>query len=427
MMILLLFISFLVLVMVGVPIAFCLGISSVLYLIETGIPLNIVPQKMYSGVDNFVLICIPGFILAGNLMNTGGITKRIVNFCNALFGRITGGLAIADIGASMIFAGISGTAAADCASIGGIMIPALIDDGYDADFASALTASASTLGPIIPPSVPMIVAGTVASLSVSKLFAVGIFPGLMLSIALSVLAYFICKKRNYPKGEKTSLKLILSTLKSAIWAILLVLLILFLILSGVCTPTEASIIAVVYALIVGLFVYKDLKFKDLYKIVIDSMVATAAIELLVGLANVFAWILTREQVPQMVATGILSLTTNKYLVLLLINVLLLFVGTFMDTTVAIIILMPILLPVATSVGVDPIQFTLILVLNLVIGLTTPPVGICLFISSSIGKVSLAKITKQVIPFLAVSIGVLMIITYLPQLYMWIIPLLFPAG
>nr|WP_319490046.1 TRAP transporter large permease [uncultured Caproiciproducens sp.] len=427
MMILLLFISFLVLVMVGVPIAFCLGISSVFYLVTTGIPLTIVPQKMYSGVDNFVLICIPGFILAGNLMNTGGITKRIVNFCNALFGRITGGLAIADVGASMIFAGISGTAAADCASIGGIMIPALVDDGYDADFASALTASASTLGPIIPPSVPMIVAGTVASLSVSKLFAVGIVPGVLLAISLSVLAYFICKKRNYPKGEKASLKMLLSTLRSAIWAILLVVLILFLILSGVCTPTEASIIAVVYALIVGLFVYRDLKFKDLYKIVIDSMVATAAIELLVGLANVFAWILTREQVPQMVATGILSLTSNKYLVLLLINVLLLFVGTFMDTTVAIIILMPILLPVATSVGVDPIQFTLILVLNLVIGLTTPPVGICLFISSSIGKVSLAKITKQVIPFLAVSLGVLMLITYVPQLYMWIIPLLFPAG
>lgn len=426
-MVVMLFVSFLVLVMIGVPIAFCLGISSVVYLMATGIPLTVVPQKMYSGVDNFVLICIPGFILAGNLMNTGGITKRIVAFCNALFGRITGGLAMADVGASMIFAGISGTAAADCASIGGIMIPALVDDGYDADFASALTASASTLGPIIPPSVPMIVAGTVASLSVSKLFAVGIVPGVILAIALCLLSYVICKKRNYPKGEKSSLKTILSTLRKAIWAILLVFLILLLILSGICTPTEASIIAVVYALVVGLIVYRDLHFRDLPKIFIDSMVATAAIELLVGLANLFAWILTREQVPQMVANGILGLTNNRYLVLLLINILLLFVGTFMDTTVAIIILMPILLPVATSVGVDPIHFTLILVLNLVIGLTTPPVGLCLFISSSIGKVSLAKITKQVIPFLAVSLAVLMVITYLPQLYMWIIPLLFPAG
>lgn len=426
MMVVMLFVSFLIFVMIGVPIAFCLGISSVLYLVTTGIPLAVVPQKMYSGIDNFVLVCIPGFILAGNLMNTGGITERIVKFCNALFGRITGGLAMADVGASMIFAGISGTAAADAASIGGIMIPALINDGYDADFASALTASASTLGPIIPPSVPMIVAGTVASLSVSKLFAVGIFPGLILAIALSSLAYVICKKRNYPRGEKSSLRLVLHTLRDAIWAILLVGLILFLILSGVCTPTEASIIAVVYALVVGLFVYRDLHLKDLPKIFIDSMVSTASIELLVGIANLFAWILTREQVPQMVATGILSLTQNKFLVLLLINILLLFVGTFMDTTVAIIILMPILLPVATSVGVDPIQFTLILVLNLVIGLTTPPVGLCLFISSSIGKVSLAKITKQIIPFLATSLGVLMLITYVPQLYMWIIPLLFPG-
>ncbi|QAT50974.1 TRAP transporter large permease [Caproiciproducens sp. NJN-50] len=427
MMVMMLFISFLVFVMIGVPIAFCLGLSSVFYLASTGISLAVVPQKMYSGIDNFVLICIPGFILAGNLMNTGGITERIVRFCNALFGRITGGLAMADVGASMIFAGISGTAAADCASIGGIMIPALINDGYDADFASALTASASTLGPIIPPSVPMIVAGTVASLSVSKLFAVGIFPGLILAVVLSAMAFIICKKRNYPRGEKTSLKLVLHTLREAIWAILLVLLILFLILSGVCTPTEASIIAVVYALVVGLFVYRDLHLKNLPKIFVDSMVATASIELLVGIANLFAWILTREQVPQMVAAGILSLTTNKFLVLLLINLLLLFVGTFMDTTVAIIILMPILLPVATSVGVDPIQFTLILVLNLVIGLTTPPVGLCLFISSSIGKVSLAKITKQVMPFLLASIGVLLLITYVPQLYMWIIPLLFPAS
>lgn len=425
MMVIFLFVSFLVLVMIGVPIAFCLGISSLSYLFMTGIPLAIIPQKMYSGVDNFVLICIPGFILAGNLMSTGGITKRIVAFCDALFGRITGGLAMADIGASMLFAGISGTAVADCASIGGIMIPALIDDGYDADFASALTASASTLGPIIPPSVPMIVAGTVASLSVSKLFAVGIFPGLMLAIALCILSYVICKKRNYPKGEKSSLRLILSTFAKAAWAILLVLLILFLILSGVCTPTEASIIAVVYALIVGLVVYKDLHVKQLPKIFIDSMVATAAVELLVGLANLFAWILTREQVPQMVAHGILSLTSNKYIVLLLINILLLFVGTFMDTTVAIIILTPILLPVATSVGVNAIQFTLIMVLNLVIGLTTPPVGLCLFIASSIGKISLPKIIKQVMPFLAVSLVVLMLITYVPQLYMWIIPLLFP--
>lgn len=427
MMVVMLFVAFLIFVMIGVPIAFCLGLSSVLYLVSTGISLAIVPQKMYSGIDNFVLICIPGFILAGNLMNTGGITKRIVTFCNALFGRMTGGLAMADVGASMIFAGISGTAAADCASIGGIMIPALIDDGYDADFSSALTASASTLGPIIPPSVPMIVAGTVASLSVSKLFAVGIFPGLILAVALCLLSYIICKKRNYPRGEKSSLKRIFQTLGAAIWAILLVVLILFLILSGVCTPTEASIIAVVYALVVGLFIYRDLHLKDLPKIFIDSMIATASIELLVGIANLFAWILTREQVPQMVASGILSLTSNKYLVLLLVNLLLLFVGTFMDTTVAIIILMPILLPVATSVGVDPIQFTLIVVLNLVIGLTTPPVGLCLFISSSIGKVSLAKITRQVMPFLIVSLCVLGLITYVPQLYMWIIPLLFPAG
>lgn len=424
MMILTLFISFIILLTIGVPVAFGLGISSFIYLLIAHIPLSIMPQKMYNGIDSFVLLCIPGFILAGNLMNTGGITQRIVKFCNSLFGRISGGLALADIGASMIFAGISGTAAADASSIGGIMIPAMKKEGYDADFSSALTASASTLGPIIPPSVPMIIAGTLTGISVSKLFAAGIVPGVLLAVSLGIVAYIISVKRNYPKGGKTSLRELVKSFFSAIWAILLVILILVGILGGIFTPTEASIVAVFYSLVVGLFVYKELKMKDIPKLLTDTMITTASIMLLVGFANVFAWILTREQVPQMVATGMLSLTKNKYILLLLINLLLLFVGTFMETVAALIILLPILLNVVTAVGVSPIHFAVIMVLNLVIGLTTPPVGVCLFICAAIGKVSIVKITKQILPFLGISLVVLMIVTYMPQLILWPVNMFF---
>ena len=380
-------------------------------------------QKMYSGIDSFTLVSIPGFILAGNLMNTGGITKRIIAFANSLLGFIRGGLSLANIGASMLFAGISGTALADTASIGAMLIPAMKEEGYEADFSAAVTASSSTVGPIIPPSLPMIIAGTLTGISVGKLFIAGAIPGILLGLSMMVVSYFISVKRNHPKGEKQTLKVIWKTFLDAIWAIGLTLLILFGILSGVFTPTEASIMAVVYAILVGKFVYKDLKFSQLPGAIIESVKSSAAIMILVAFANVFAWILASEQIPQMIASGILSITTNKILVILLINLLLLFVGTFMETIAALIILFPVLLPVAVSVGIDPIQFGVMAVLNLVIGLTTPPVGVCLFVASSIGNVSLTKISKAVLPFLLVSLGVLMLVSYVPAISLWLPSLL----
>lgn len=420
---LILFLAFLFLLFFGLPVAFSLGASSLIYLLIEEIPLTVMAQKMYTGIDSFTLVSIPGFILAGNLMNTGGITKRIIAFANSLLGFIRGGLSLANIGASMLFAGISGTALADTASIGAMLIPAMVEEGYEADFSAAVTASSSTVGPIIPPSLPMIIAGTLTGISVGKLFIAGALPGIILGLSMMAVSYAISVKRGHPKGEKQPLKVIWKTFVDAIWAIGLTLLILFGILSGVFTPTEASIMAVVYAVIVGKFVYKDLKFSQLPGAIIESVKSSAAIMILVAFANVFAWILASEQIPQMIADGILSITTNKILVILLINLLLLFVGTFMETIAALIILFPVLLPVATSVGIDPIQFGVIAVLNLVIGLTTPPVGVCLFVASSIGNVSLTKISKAVLPFLLVSLAVLMLVSYVPAISLWLPSLL----
>ncbi len=416
---LILFVSFILLIFFGLPVAFSLGASSLIYLLLEDIPLTIMAQKMYAGLDSFTLVSIPGFILAGNLMNTGGITKRIIDFANSLLGHIRGGLSLANIGASMLFAGISGTALADTASIGAMLIPAMKEEGYEADFSAAVTASSSTVGPIIPPSLPMIIAGTLTGISVGKLFLAGAIPGILLGLSMMAVSYFISIKRNHPKGERKSIGFIFRTFIDAIWAIGLTALILVGILSGVFTPTEASIMAVVYAVIVGLFVYKDLKWNQIPGALIDSIKMSAAIMILVGFANLFAWILASEQIPQMIASGILSISTNPIVVILLLNLLLLFVGTFMETIAALIILFPVLLPVAVSVGMDPIQFGVMAVLNLVIGLTTPPVGVCLFVAGGIADVGLVKLSKAVIPFLMVSIAVLMLVSFVPAISMFL--------
>ncbi|KAA0566503.1 TRAP transporter large permease [Bacillus sp. CH30_1T] len=414
-----LFISFLILIFISVPIAFSLGISSIIYLLIADIPLSIVPQKMFAGLNSFVLLCIPGFILAGNLMNAGGITERIIGFTNNFVGHIRGGLGLANVGSSMGFAGISGTAVADTASIGAVMIPAMKKEGYDADFSAAVTSSSSTVGPIIPPSLPMIIVGTLASVSIGDLFLAGAVPGVLLGLSLMLVTYVISVKRKYPKGERQPIGVIAKSFTGAFWALLMTFVILFGILGGYFTPTEASIVAVVYALVVGMFVYKELKLKDLPKILLDSMVSTASIMFLVGFANLFGWILVSEQIPVLVADGILGISDNPIVVILLINLLLLFVGTFMETIAALVILFPVLLPVASSVGMDPVHFGVMMVLNLVIGLSTPPVGVCLFVASSIGKVSIGKTSKALLPFLGASLVVLLLVAFIPEITLFL--------
>jgi len=414
-----LFIVFLILLVLGFPIAFSLGISAFVYILFSDFPLMVIPQKMYAGIDVFVLLSIPGFILAGNLMNASGITNRIIKFCNALLGHIRGGLALANVGASLLFGGISGTAIADTASIGSVMIPAMKKQGYDTAFSCAVTASSSTIGPIVPPSLPMIIAATLTGLSVGKLFVAGVVPGVLLCIGFMLVTYIISVKRKYPKSKRASISQVKKSFFQAFWAIMMTLVILFGIMGGVFTPTEASIVAVIYAMGIGLWVYKELTFKAIPAIILSSAKTTASLMVLVGFANLFAWIMTVEELPQLIADSLLNLTENKILILLMINILLLFVGAFMETIAALLILFPVLLGVAIHVGVDPVQFAIIMVFNLVIGLTTPPVGVCLFVASSIGNISLEKIAKAGLPFMLVSLLILILVTYVPGISLWL--------
>ncbi len=410
---------FVVALVLRYPIAFALGLACLVYLIGADIPLILMPMKMYSGIDVFVLLSIPGFIIAGNLMNQGGLTERIISFCNHLLGHIRGGLALVNIGASMLFAGISGTAISDTASMGSVMIPAMKKEGYDADFSCAITAASSTVGPIIPPSVPMIIAATLSGLSVGKLFLAGAIPGLLLGVGLMVIAYLIARKKNYPKHPKSSFSQVVRGFVDTFWSLLMTFIILFGIIGGIFTPTEASIVAVLYALVVGRFVYGKLNFKNVQVVILDSMKTSASLMVLVGFANLFGYILITEHIPQTISSEILGFSSNKYVVLLLINLLLIAVGTFMETIAALLILFPILLKVALAVDVDPIHFAVIAVLNLIIGLTTPPVGVCLFVASSIGKVSIGKVSRAGLPFLLVSLVVLVMVTLIPEISLWL--------
>ncbi|MBP2297211.1 TRAP transporter large permease [Azospirillum rugosum] len=419
-----LFGSFAIALILGVPVGIALGLSSAVYLFLADIDLTVVPQFMYAGMDSFVLLCIPGFVLAGNLMNGGGITDQIVRFGNGLVGHIRGGLGLANVTGSMIFAGISGTAVAETASIGSVMIPAMSKSGYDKAFSAAVTAAASTVGPIIPPSVPMIIVGTLTGLSVGKMFMAGAVPGLLLGVGMMITVYIIARKRGYPKGTWVGFRELLRSSRAAFWALLMTAIILYGIVGGVFTPTEASVVAAVYAFVIGLFVYKGFRLRDLPGIMLESAIGAGGLILLVGLANVFGWILTSEQIPQTIAAAMLSMTTNKYVIILLINILLLIVGTFMETIAALIILFPPLLAVATQVGIDPIHFATFAVLNLMIGLTTPPVGVCLFVAANIAKISLGEISKAIWPFLVCNIIILFLVSYIPALSLWLPNLLF---
>ncbi|WP_406856992.1 TRAP transporter large permease [Alsobacter sp. KACC 23698] len=419
MLVTLLFGTFAVCLILGTPIGVALGLASAVYLFGAGIDLSVVPQYMFAGMDSFVLLCIPGFVLAGNLMNGGGITDQIVRFGNAVVGHVRGGLGLANVVGSMIFAGISGTAVAETASIGAVMIPAMRKSGYDAPFAAAVTAAASTVGPIIPPSVPMIIVGTLTGLSVGKMFLAGAVPGVLMGIGMMITVYIISRRRGYPKGQWQGFGHVVRTSKAAFWAILMTGVILFGIVGGYFTPTEASVVSALYAFVVGLFVYRGFKVSALPNILIESAIGSGALVLLVGLANVFGWILTSEQIPQAIAAAMLALTTNKYLIILLINILLLIVGTFMETIAALIILFPPLLAVAVKVGIDPIHFATFAVINLMIGLTTPPVGVCLFVSANIAKISLGAISKAIWPFLVCNILVLFLVSYVPQISLWL--------
>lgn len=411
---------FLILLAVGIPIAFVLGISSVIYLWKTQMPFVLVSQRVFVGLDNFLILAVPLFILAGKLMNASGITKRLIDFFYVIIGHIRGGLAYVNIVASVFFAGITGAGAADTAAIGSIMIPAMKKEGYSPEYSGAVTAISSTIGPTIPPSIAMVVFGAMAETSIAKLFLAGFIPGLLLGFAQLLVAGFFARRQKFPVRQKVlSMRTVTTGFFNTILAIMMPIILLGGILSGIFTPTEAAGVAVFYALIVGFFIYRELKISTFLRIIYETSVLTGTILIILAMAHLFGWILAAETVPEIIANAMTSVTKNPILLLLLINILLLFLGTIMETLAAIILMTPILLPLAQSIGIDPIHFGIIMTVNLNIGLATPPLGVCLLVASPIADVSIEKIALSAVPFLLASITVLFIITYTPQLVLFL--------
>lgn len=411
---------FFITMLMGMPIAFAIGLTPFIYwIIGGGIPSIIFPQRMFSGSSIFVLMAIPFFVLAGNLMNYGGITKRIIAFAQALVGNIRGGLGIVNVVASMLFAGVSGSANADVAAIGIVLIPEMVKEGYDREFSAAITITSATIGPIIPPSISFVIYGSLANVSVGALFLGGLIPGVLVGLGLILLTLIYSKLKNYPRTGTFSFQQIKSTFKDAVLAIIMPLIIIGGILSGVFTPTEAATVATVYAFFVGYFVFKGFKLKDLFKIVLESVVISASILIIVAFTSVVGWIIAEVRIPQLLVEWLLSVTNNKYVILLLINLGLLMIGTVIGPTTGLILFTPILIPIAHLVGINPIHLGVIMVLNLTIGLTTPPVGTCLYIGSTISKVPVPRLFVAMIPFLLSNILVLFLVTYIPQLVLFL--------
>ena len=405
----------------GIPVAFCLALTSLVTLLVIGdIPLILIPQRMFTGMDSFPLLAVPLFIMAGDLMNASGITDRIIRLSTALVGSIRGGLAHVNVVTSMFFAGLSGSAVADTAALGSILIPAMKKDGYDSTFSAAITSASSVIGPIIPPSIPVIIYAMISSVSVGGLFLAGVVPGVLIGLSLMVVSYFICRRKGYgTKRPFASKKELFQSLKGGIIPILMPLIIMGGILSGVFTATEAASIAVAYALVVGIFVLRSLKLKNLPSLFFRSMVTTSTILMVLACANIFSWILSTQQIPQALVGVVVSWAPNPYVLLLLINIILLVVGCFLEGISALIIMVPILLPLAHHAGIDPLHFGIIVVMNLMIGLITPPLGICLFVVSSVAKVDLMKLIRASLPFVFVEIAALMIVTYIPEIVLFI--------
>ncbi len=415
------FIPFLVTLLVGVPIAFALGISATTFLIVWDkVPFTVIAQRFYSSVDVFVLLSIPFFILAGELMNKTGITTRLVKFAGLVVGRLRGGLAQANIGASILFAGLTGAGVSDTSAIGSILIPAMVEDGFEPDYSAAVTAASSVIGPIIPPSIIMVVFGSIMGISIGALFAAGFIPGLLVGIALMIMAYIIGVKRNHPyRKEKVGAMELVRGTKDAILALLMPVIIIGGILSGVFTPTEAAAVATCYALFVGFFIFKTLKLSDIPACLLKSATTTSILILIVGFASVLSWTLSIERIPQALAKALVGANLGRVQFLLLVNVLLLFMGMIMETGANAILLGPILMPLAIRLGIHPVHFALIMLVNLNIGLATPPLGVCLFVACPIAGVSMMKISRAIAPFILMEIAALMLITFIPDLVLFV--------
>lgn len=412
--------SFGIMILMRFPIAYAVALSSTLCLLYLGKPLTTVCQQMVKGISSFSLMAVPFFITMGCLMGTGGISEKLIALANACVGWMTGGMAMVNIVASYFFGGISGSAAADTASLGTILIPMMVDQGYDDDFSTAVTITSSCEGLLVPPSHNMVIyAMSAGGVSVGSLFLAGYIPGALLALSLMVGSYIISKRRNYPKGEKFSLKNLGKQFLVSFWALAAVIIVVFGVVFGWFTATESAAIAVIYSLIVSVYIYKGLDWKGVWK-VLESCVDTLAVVLiLISTSSIFGYCLTMLHVPSLAANAVIGLTNNPILIALLLNVILLVLGCIMDMAPIILIATPILLPIAQAIGINPIQFGIMIILNCGIGLLTPPVGAVLFIGSAVSKVKMEKVVKATLPFYLCMIVVLLLLTFIPEISMFL--------
>lgn len=416
-----LFIVLIIALVVNVPVGIAIGVSSLAAVLADGrLSSTYIVQQLVTSADSFPLMAIPLFILAGELMSAGGVSKRILNVCNVFFGRITGGLAIVTVIVCMFFAAVSGSGPATVAAVGSMVAPTMLEKGYSKSFTLALIATAGSIGVVIPPSIPMVIYGVSTSTSISGMFMAGFLPGILIGIGLIICCYFYCKKQGW-KGDdrRYTVKEKLAAVWDAKWALINPVIILGGIYAGIFTPTEAAAVAAVYAFICGTFIHRELNIKNIFDPIAASCSTTGTTMVIIGCATAFTKILTIQRIPDMITKGISGLTTNYVLILLLINLLLLIVGCFMDTTPAMMVLSPILLPIALSIGMNPIHFGVIMVVNLAIGFITPPLGINLFVAARVGREPLETVTSGIMRFMVVMLICLMLITFIPAISMLI--------
>ncbi|MBN9469871.1 MAG: TRAP transporter large permease [Bosea sp.] len=409
-------------ILIGLPIAVALGLVAIVTMVATAGPdlLVIFIQRTYAGTTSFPLLAIPFFVLAGNLMNVGGTTERIFGVAQLCVGRIRGGLAHVNVVGSVIFAGMSGSAVADAAGMGVIEHRAMTKAGYSGRFAATITAVSSTIGPIIPPSIPFVIYGSLANVSVGALFLAGIVPGLLMAVALMALIAVSAKHMNLPRGDALPpLPVAVRTVAKAGPALLLPPVILLVIFTGLATPTEAAVVAAAYAFVLGRFVYRELDWAATLDVLWDTARQTAQVMFIIALAAPFGWVLIQQQIPNAILSAFLGLSSEPWVILLVINAVLLILGMFIEGIAIMIIAYPVLLPIIAKIGVDPVHFGVILVLNIMIGLVTPPVGLCLYVVAGIAKISIAEITREIWPYVLALIAVLMLITYVPAISLWL--------
>lgn len=413
-------IIFLILLFLGVPIFISISTVTMLgVLLGTDLNCFVVMKTIVDGIDSFVLLAVPGFILAGQLMNAGGITMKLVDFAESIVGRFRGGLAYVNVITSMVMAGVSGAAISDAASTSSVLIPAMVKSGYPKDFSAAITAASSTIGPIIPPSTMFILFGAITGVSVGRLFIAGAIPGVMMGIFQIIVCGIIAKYRNFPVGEKASFKKILRKTKGSFFALLMPFIIIGGLVFGIFTPTEASAIAVFLAVVTGVLVYRGVKLTDFPQILKDTAVLSGTILILVGAAQALGWITAYLQVSRYLTDWLMSISQNKIVILLLINLILLFLGCLMDIIAILVILTPILMPIIYSLGIDPVHFGVFYVLNLMIGLITPPVGLVMYVTCGIAGVKMKDYIKNIWPFWIALIILLIIITLVPEIVLWL--------